>query len=129
MERFRLEVGNVHGVKPGNIVGAIANEAEIDSEYIGRIEIFDDYSTIDLPEGMPKELLKHLKTVWVSGQRLQISRLDPAGAPSPGGAGKRNPSKTRACAARHGIAARASRARSPGGAPSSKPGARRPPAK
>ncbi len=80
MERFRLEVGNVHGVKPGNIVGAIANEAEIDSEYIGRIEIFDDYSTIDLPEGMPKEILKHLKTVWVSGQRLQISRLEPAGA-------------------------------------------------
>jgi len=83
MERFRLEVGNVHGVKPGNIVGAIANEAEIDSEHIGRIEIFDDYSTIDLPEGMPKELFKHLKSVWVSGQRLQISRLD-AGAKAGG---------------------------------------------
>ena len=77
MERYRLEVGNVHGVKPGNIVGAIANEADIDSEYIGRVEIFDDYSTVDLPEGMPRELFKHLKSVWVSGQRLQISRLDP----------------------------------------------------
>ena len=76
MERFRIEVGNTHGVKPGNIVGAIANEAEIDSEHIGRIEIFADYSTVDLPEGMPKELMKHLKTVWVSGQRLQISRLN-----------------------------------------------------
>jgi ATP-dependent RNA helicase DeaD len=91
MERFRLEVGNVHGVKPGNIVGAIANEAEIESEYIGRIEIFDDYSTIDLPEGMPKEILKHLKTVWVSGQRLQISRFEPAGQSAPGGAGKKKP--------------------------------------
>ncbi len=75
LERFRIEVGLKHGVKPGNIVGAIANEAEIESEYIGRIEIFDDYSTVDLPEGMPKEVFKHLKAVWVSGQRLQISRL------------------------------------------------------
>ena len=57
MERYRLEVGHVHGVKPGNIVGAIANEAEIDSEYIGRVEIFDDYSTVDLPEGILLPLL------------------------------------------------------------------------
>ncbi|MFV8816774.1 DEAD/DEAH box helicase [Haliea sp. E17] len=75
MERFRIEVGHNHGVKPGNIVGAIANEADIDSQYIGQIDIFDDYSTVDLPDGMPKELFQHLKGVWVSGQRLQISRL------------------------------------------------------
>lgn len=76
MERFRIEVGHQHEVKPGNIVGAISNEAELDSEHIGRIVIHDDHSTVDLPEGMPKELFKHLKGVWVSGQRLQISRLD-----------------------------------------------------
>ena len=93
MERFRLEVGNAHGVKPGNIVGAIANEAEIDSEHIGRIEIFDDHSTIDLPEGMPKELFKHLKSVWVSGQRLQISRLEPGDKPPSAGEAKRKPGK------------------------------------
>ena len=75
MERFRIEVGRKHDVKPGNIVGAIANEAELDSEHIGRIEIFEDYSTVDLPEGMPKELFKHLRGVWVSGQRLEITRL------------------------------------------------------
>ncbi|MEH6583250.1 MAG: DEAD/DEAH box helicase [Halioglobus sp.] len=74
MQRFRIEVGLEHGVKPANIVGAIANEAELDSEYIGRIEIYGDYSTVDLPEGMPKELFKHLKKVRVSGQRLDISR-------------------------------------------------------
>lgn len=79
MERFRIEVGNDHGVRPGNIVGAIANEAELDSEHIGRIQIHDDHSIVDLPEGMPKEIFKHLKKVWVSGQRLQISRLDKAG--------------------------------------------------
>jgi ATP-dependent RNA helicase DeaD len=76
MERYRIEVGLQHGVKPGNIVGAIANEAEIESEYIGRIEIFDDHSIVQLPEGMPREIFRHLKSVWVSGQRLQISRLD-----------------------------------------------------
>lgn len=75
MERFRIEVGHSHGVKPGNIVGAIANEAEIDSEYIGRIDIRDDHSIVDLPEGMPKETFQHLKTVWVSGERLRISRV------------------------------------------------------
>jgi|AntAceMinimDraft_5_1070358.scaffolds.fasta_scaffold00229_12 ATP-dependent RNA helicase DeaD len=95
MERFRLEVGDTHGVKPGNIVGAIANEAEIDSEHIGRIEIFDDYSTIDLPEGMPKELLKHLKSVWVSGQRLQISKMEQSAAPSTSHDEKRKPEKSK----------------------------------
>ncbi|MCB1702171.1 MAG: DEAD/DEAH box helicase [Halioglobus sp.] len=83
MERYRIEVGLQHGVKPGNIVGAIANEAEIESEYIGRIEIFDDYSTVQLPEGMPREIFKHLKNVWVSGQRLQISKFDRSGQQAP----------------------------------------------
>ena len=73
MQRFRIEVGHNHQVKPGNIVGAIANEADIDSQYIGRINIYDDYSLVDLPEGMPKEILYLLKRVWVSGQQLDIS--------------------------------------------------------
>jgi ATP-dependent RNA helicase DeaD len=73
-ERFTLAVGHTHGVKPGNIVGAIANEADIDSEYIGRITIMEDHSTVDLPEGIPKEVLEMLKKVWVSGQRLGIAR-------------------------------------------------------
>ena len=75
MERFRIEVGHKHNVMPGNIVGAIANEAGIESQYIGRINIHDDHSLIDLPEGMPKEIFNDLKYVWVSGQQLKISRL------------------------------------------------------
>ncbi|MDB5841501.1 MAG: box helicase [Herminiimonas sp.] len=74
MQTFRIAVGHAHGVKPGNIVGAIANEAGLDAKYIGRIEIFDDYSLLDLPDSMPEELLGHLKTVWVAGQQLRISR-------------------------------------------------------
>ena len=49
MGTFRIEVGHAHGVKPGNIVGAIANEAGLDAKHMGRIEIFDDYSIVDLP--------------------------------------------------------------------------------
>jgi ATP-dependent RNA helicase DeaD len=75
MERFRIAVGHKHGVKPANIVGAIANEAGLDSQFIGRINIYDDYSTIDLPEGMPKSVFSDLKKTWISGQQLKISRL------------------------------------------------------
>ncbi|MFC4930237.1 DEAD/DEAH box helicase [Massilia sp. GCM10023247] len=74
MATFRIEVGHTNGVKPGNIVGAIANEANIDSKLIGRIEIYDDFSTLDLPADLPNDLLDHLKTVWVAGQQLQITR-------------------------------------------------------
>ncbi|HET8883736.1 MAG TPA: helicase-related protein, partial [Solimonas sp.] len=75
METFRIAVGHVHNVKPGNIVGAIANEAGLDSEYIGRVDIHDDYSLVDLPEGMPKKIFRDLQKVWVCGRQLQISRL------------------------------------------------------
>jgi len=74
-DRFRIEVGHNHDVKPGNIVGAIANEADLDSKFIGRINIFDDYSLVDLPENMPKELLNALKPVRVAGQRMNISQV------------------------------------------------------
>ena len=74
MERFRLEVGHNHDVMPGNIVGAIANEAGLDAQHIGRINIHDDHSTVDLPDDMPDEIFKELKNVWVSGQTLKISR-------------------------------------------------------
>jgi len=77
-ETFRIEVGSTHGVKPGNIVGAIANEAGIDSEYIGRIDIREDHSFIDLPTGMPKKIFKDLQKVWVSGRQLRITRKDQA---------------------------------------------------
>jgi ATP-dependent RNA helicase DeaD len=74
--RYRLDVGHQHGATPQNIVGAIANEAGIESRYIGRIEIHDDYSTVDLPAGMPEEIFQHLKKVRVRQCPLNISRLD-----------------------------------------------------
>ncbi len=76
METFRIEVGHAHGVKPGNIVGAIANETGIDGDHIARIKISDDYSTVELPAGMPKELLQELRKIRVAGQLLNISKMD-----------------------------------------------------
>jgi ATP-dependent RNA helicase DeaD len=75
MARYRIEVGHKHEVKPGNIVGAIANEAGLDSKNIGHIDIHDDYSLVDLPAGMPKEVFNDLRKVWVSGQQLKITKL------------------------------------------------------
>jgi ATP-dependent RNA helicase DeaD len=75
-ETFRLEVGHAHGVKPGNIVGAIANEAGLEGRHIGHVDIRDDHSFVDLPEGMPKDIFRNLKKVRVVGQELRISRVD-----------------------------------------------------
>ncbi|MDQ3205515.1 MAG: DbpA RNA binding domain-containing protein, partial [Pseudomonadota bacterium] len=89
METFRIEVGHSHGVQPGNIVGAIANEADLESRYIGRIDIRDDYSLVDLPEGMPNELMEHLKRVYVAGQPLRIRHAEPADSAGGRAAGPR----------------------------------------
>ncbi len=74
METFRIEVGHEHGVKPANIVGAIANEAGLEGKHIGKVIIREDHSFVDLPEGMPKDTFRALQKVRVAGQKLQISR-------------------------------------------------------
>jgi ATP-dependent RNA helicase DeaD len=76
MERYRINVGHVNDIKPGNIVGAIANEADLDSQYIGHIKIHDDYSTVDLPKGMPKETLEILSKTRVAGRPMNLRRMD-----------------------------------------------------
>ena len=76
MERYRIAVGHKHDVQPGNIVGAIAGEAGIDGEHIGHIDIHDDFSFVDLPLGMPKDIFQDLKKAWVCGQKLNITRVN-----------------------------------------------------
>jgi ATP-dependent RNA helicase DeaD len=75
METFRVDVGREHGVQPGNLVGAIANEGGIDSRSIGRIKIHDSYSTVDLPADLPPAVLATLKKAWVAGRPLAIARV------------------------------------------------------
>ena len=81
-KRYRIEVGYKHGVKPGNIVGAIANESGLAGEHIGQIEIEEKFSLVDLPIGMPKDVFSDLKKVRVCGERLAISRYDPSRPPA-----------------------------------------------
>jgi ATP-dependent RNA helicase DeaD len=76
METYRLEVGHAHGVLPGNIVGAIANEAGLDGKHIGHIDIRDDHTFVDLPEGMPKEIFRELKKVKIRGTEIRLTKVD-----------------------------------------------------
>lgn len=75
MERFRLEVGWRDRVKPGNIVGAIANEGGLTGRSIGKIRIYDSHTTVDLPKGIPAEVVANLQRLRVMNKELQLSRL------------------------------------------------------
>jgi len=75
MVRYRIDVGNSQGATPKHIVGAIANEAGIESRFIGRIDIYDDFSTVDLPSGMPKDLLQHMKKVRLGKFKFNMTQL------------------------------------------------------
>jgi len=76
MARYKIEVGHRHGINAGNIVGAIANEAGIDAEFIGRITIFTDFSYVDLPVGIPETALRLIKKARLSGKPLNISKME-----------------------------------------------------
>ncbi|MBL4817046.1 DEAD/DEAH box helicase [Shewanella sp.] len=85
MCRYIIDVGRDNGVGVGNIVGAVANEANIDSRYIGQIQLFDQITSIDLPAGMPADVLQHLRKVRVCGRPLNIREAEGAELPSDGG--------------------------------------------
>ncbi|MEA3273886.1 MAG: DEAD/DEAH box helicase [Pseudomonadota bacterium] len=93
--RYRIEVGRRDGVSPREIVGAIANEAGLEGRHIGRIDIRDDHSILDLPDGMPREVYQHLRRVIVCGKPLNIRLLGEQGRPAndsrPASAGGRGP--------------------------------------
>ncbi|MCL4171334.1 UNVERIFIED_CONTAM: hypothetical protein GTU68_021476, partial [Idotea baltica] len=72
MQTYRVEVGRSDGVGPGNLVGAITNEANLTNADIGRIKLFDKFSTIDLPADLPEDMVTHLAGLFVSGQQLQL---------------------------------------------------------
>ena len=78
MDTYRIEVGRAHQVKPANIVGVVSNETGLQGPQIGRIEIFEEHSTIDLLAGMPAEMLAAMKKVRVLGRPLNMQRLGEA---------------------------------------------------
>jgi len=77
MDTYKIEAGKNHGVMPKDIVGAIASESGIDGKNIGRITLHDEYSTVDLPKGMPNDIFQHLKhKVRVKQQPMKLSILN-----------------------------------------------------
>ncbi len=78
MERFQVSVGREQGVKPSNIVGMICNEAELDREYIGQIDIYDQITTVDLPADMPKEIMDILWNGRLCGRKSEIKKVGEA---------------------------------------------------
>jgi len=76
MVHYRIEVGRRDGVTPREIVGAIANEAGLDGRHIGRINIQDDHCTLDLPDGMPRVIQRHLRKVRVCGRPLNLALVE-----------------------------------------------------
>ena len=78
MDLYRIEVGRGDGVEVRHIVGAIANEGDINSRYIGHIKLYDDYSTIELPQGMPKELLQRFAKTRVLNKQMRMSFIGEA---------------------------------------------------
>jgi len=82
MENYRIAVGRNHNATPGDIVDAIANEADVEPKNIGHIELKDDHSFIELPIGMPKIVYDSLKKVRVRNQPLQIEKTDHVAKPA-----------------------------------------------
>ena len=82
MVTYRLDVGRDHGVEAKHIVGAIANEAGVDSAFIRNLRIEGDHSTVELPDGMPKPIQKHLYKVWIQGHQINLRQDGSTGAES-----------------------------------------------
>ena len=75
MKIYRVEVGETHGVRPGNLVGAIANEGGLSSAQIGAIRIHSDHSTVQLPEGLSTRQLHQLRTARVCQRALGLEAV------------------------------------------------------
>lgn len=92
MEMYRIEVGRDDGVEVRHIVGAIANEGDISSRYIGNIKLYASHSTIELPKGMPGDLLQHFTKTRVLNKPLNMQLIGdaPAGEPRRSGAPRRD---------------------------------------
>ena len=89
LSTYRVEIGREHGVEVRNLVGAIANETGLDNSRIGNIAIRRDYSLVELPADMPREVLRMLQRLRVLGRPLQLAPADEGAAPAPRSAAPR----------------------------------------
>ncbi|WP_409425038.1 DEAD/DEAH box helicase [Pseudoalteromonas sp. RW-H-Ap-1] len=92
MDTYRIEVGREHGVQVKNIVGAIANEADISSKFIGDIRLHDSHSTVQLPQNMPKDVLDHFQKVFICKRPMGMTITQEQGPAEPRGERSERPS-------------------------------------
>jgi ATP-dependent RNA helicase DeaD len=97
MVRLRVSVGRRAGVRPGDLVGAIANEAGVPPRSIGAIDLADHYSLVEVDEAVADRVTAALGRAWIRGQRAEVSRFDTSGAAdatagtNPAGRGRKRP--------------------------------------
>ena len=72
MVRYRVELGRDHGINPGDLVGAIANEGKISGQSIGHIRLFDSCSSVYLPEGMASSVINVLKDAKIRNRAMEL---------------------------------------------------------
>ena len=72
--RVYVPLGKKSGVRPGDLVGAIANEAGIDSRDIGAIEIADKFSLVEVPEWAADGIIRALRGTTIRGKRVMARR-------------------------------------------------------
>ena len=84
--RYYLAVGRLDHVSPKDIVGAIAGEGNISSSLIGRIKLFNKFSTVELPDSLSQEVLEHLSEMTIRGNdaRFRVMTDEPPTGPAPG---------------------------------------------
>ena len=60
------------GIRPGDLVGAIANEAELGSAQIGGVEIEERFSLVEVPESMARDVIEALGRTRIKGQKVTV---------------------------------------------------------
>jgi ATP-dependent RNA helicase DeaD len=83
MVRLRVSVGRRAGVRPGDLVGAIANESGVDVRAIGAIDLADHYSLVEVDESLADRVAGALSRTWLRGQKPEVTRFDPNAEPMP----------------------------------------------
>ncbi|GAA2013306.1 DEAD/DEAH box helicase [Nakamurella flavida] len=89
--RYRLAVGRDHGVRPAGIVGAITAEGGLAGKDVGRIDIYDTYSTVEIAGDLNPATIGKISNAKVSGQSL---RIQPDHGAPPAAAGPRGPRRS-----------------------------------
>lgn len=75
--RYRLDVGCQHNIDPEQLLAVIIEESGVDRNRITRLEIRDNYTLVDLPDGMPADIFQLLSEAHIGEHRLNIKRVKP----------------------------------------------------